>query len=111
MRNPLLLPFLVVLCLVAAGAAQAGSGWTDSARVGEIQSDDFGRLLLRLDVGSNPSGCRESAWFIREPGQATAQILDVLLEAVRSGRSVRVYVSGICHLKGYAEFSAVSLAP
>jgi hypothetical protein len=102
------LPWLAPLLALPA---QADSGWTESARIGEIQSDDFGRLVLRLELGSNPSGCRESAWFIREPGAATAQILDVLLTAVRAGRPVRVYVNGVCHLKGYAEISAVSLAP
>jgi hypothetical protein len=100
-----------VLAGALAAPVLAGSGWTESARIGEIQSDDFGRLVIRLELGSNPSGCREGAWFIREPGPATAQILDVLLAAVRAGRPVRVYVSGICHLKGYAEISAVSLVP
>jgi hypothetical protein len=99
------------LALLLALPVQAGSGWTESARIGEIQSDDFGRLVIRLELGSNPSGCREGGWFIREPGPATAQILEVLLTAVRAGRPVRVYVSGVCHLKGYAEISAVSLAP
>lgn len=109
--RPCLRVALALLLWMMALQVTAGAGWTDTARIGEIQSDDFGRLLLRLELGSNPSGCREAAWFIREAGPATAQILDVLLAAVRAGRPVRVYVSGICHLKGYADFSAVSLAP
>ena len=102
---------LALLLWMTMQRAAAGAGWTEAARIGEIQSDDFGRLLLRLELGSNPSGCREGAWFIREAGPATAQILEVLLAAVRAGRPVRVYVSGISHLKGYADFSAVSLVP
>ena len=38
-------------------------------------------------------------------------MLSVLVEAAANRLPVKLYVTGLCHLKGYAEFSAVSLVP
>lgn len=104
----LILPLVLV---AASHFAHAGAGWTASGRIAELQSNEFGRILLRVEVGSNPSGCRDGAWFYREGSNATQQMLDVLLTALRAQRPVSLYVTGLCHLKGYSEISAVSISP
>lgn len=105
-----LAPFAFALALVAVPAG-AGSGWSEAGRLAELQADDVGRLLFRLEVAGNPSGCREAQWFYRDPGAATAQMLEILLAGARTGRPLRAWVTGSCNLRGHAEISAVSLAP
>jgi hypothetical protein len=93
-----------------AHAALAGAGWTASGRILELQGNEFGRILLRLETSANPSGCRDNQWFYREKSGGTEQMLELLLTALRSGKPVSVHVSGLCHLKGYSEISAVSIS-
>lgn len=100
-----------LLLLVFAADASATAGWTGRGRISELQVSETGRVTLRLEVSENPSGCRDGSWFYREQGPGTSQMLDVLLTAADAGRTVAVYVTGICHFKGYSEFSAVSLMP
>jgi hypothetical protein len=38
-------------------------------------------------------------------------MFDILLEGIKSGIRMRVYVTGVCNLNGYSEFSAVSVIP
>lgn len=102
---------VVLTGLMFHGPARAGSGWTEAARILELQANEHGRFLLRLDVERNASGCRETQWFFREYfGVGTTQMLDALLSAMRSKSAVRVFVTGNCHLQGYAEISAVAVA-
>jgi len=95
---------------VATHGALAGAGWTASGRILELQSNEFGRILLRLETSTNPSGCRDAQLFYREKSGGTQQMLELLLAAVRTGKPVSVHVSGLCHLKGYSEISAVSIS-
>lgn len=106
---PLVIVFLSGTMFPATSAA--GSGWTEAARILEVQANEHGRFLVRLDVERNASGCRETQWFFREYfGVGTTQMLDALLSAMRAKAAVRVYVTGNCHLQGYAEISAVAVA-
>jgi len=110
MRNHWRLFVLIIALCAANDSVLAGAGWTASGRVIELQSNEFGRILLRLETSANPSGCRDPQWFYREKSGGTEQMLEVLLTAVRSGKPVSVHVSGLCHLKGYSEISAVSIS-
>jgi len=38
-------------------------------------------------------------------------MFDILLEGIKSGLRMRVYVTGVCNLSGYSEFSAISVIP
>ena len=103
---------VISACMLCLGSATANAaGWTGQGRIATLEVNEFGRILFRLDVGTNPAGCRETAWFYRENSGGSERMLDMLLAAVQAGRPVSVYVTGLCHLKGYAEISAVALAP
>lgn len=107
---PLFLP-LLMLCL-ASTAARSDAGWTDPARVVMLESNLFGRILVELDLRKNPSDCKEKRLFFRElTGESSQQMLDILVQAAANRLPVKLRVSGICHLKGYAEFNAVALVP
>jgi hypothetical protein len=110
LRHPSL-AVLALSCAFASANVHGAAGWTGQGRIAEVQVNEFGRILVRLDAGGNPSGCRESAWFYRENSGGTDQMLEMLLAAVQAGRPVAVYVTGLCHLKGYSEISAVALSP
>jgi len=65
---------------------------------------------VRLSVRDNPSGCREKNGFYQNYDSPGAdQMFEVLLESLSTNIRLRVYVTGVCNLNGYAEFSAVSV--
>lgn len=97
---------LSALPLVAAGSA----GWTDYVEVAELVPTAKHYYELRLPVRKNPSGCREKNWFYQNydaPG--SDQMFEALLESLSRDIRLRVYVTGVCNLNGFAEFSAVSV--
>lgn len=99
------------LALFTADAG-AGAGWTSYGTVAELNPTAFGRFLVKLDVSSNPSGCRNKVWFYRDyTGTGADHMFRALLGAVTSGRKVRVYVTGVCDLTGYSEISSASIVP
>ena len=105
---------LTILFLLTATplVAVAGAGWTEPAKVLELETNIFGRTLVQLDLKKNPSNCKEASLFFREStGDSSKQMLAVLLEAASNGLRVKLRVSGSCHLKGYAEFNAVAIVP
>ena len=90
--------------------AMASAGWTDYVRVAELVPTAKHYYELRLPVGNNPSGCREENWFYQNYDAPGAdQMFEALLESLSSDIRLRVYVTGVCNLNGYAEFSAVSV--
>jgi hypothetical protein len=108
MRKLLLLLATLTLSTVAFGEA----GWTEPAQVVMVESNQFGRIMVELDLRKNPSTCKEQRLFFRETaGNRSQQMLDILLAAAANRLPVKLRVSGTCHLKGYSEFNAVSLLP
>ena len=102
--------FSIVGAILLIGSAHAQSGWTDFAAVDELRATARHYYLVRLDVNNNPSGCRDRQWFFQDYGVAGAdKMFQTLLEAVKAGIKVRVYVTGRCNFDGYSEFSAVSM--
>ncbi|MFW2373147.1 MAG: hypothetical protein ACN4GM_08500 [Gammaproteobacteria bacterium] len=92
--------------------ALATSGWTDYVPVAELTPTSHGRFLVKLKAPENPSDCKNKDTFYHDynaPG--SEQIFRTLLEAISSGKKVRVYVSGKCELKGYSEITSVSIVP
>ena len=88
----------------------ARAGWTDYARVGELIATGRHYYEVRI-AADNPSGCREDNWYYRNydaPG--SQQMFEILLEALESNLRVRLYVTGVCNINGYAEISAVGLS-
>lgn len=103
---------LLMLVFLHTPAVYADAGWTDAARILSLETNIFGRTLVELELRKNPSGCKQGALFYRETtGDSSQAMLKVLLEAASNRLPVKLRVTGICHLKGYAEFSAVTLVP
>lgn len=90
----------------------AASGWTEYASVTELTPTVHGRFLVKLNTAKNPSGCKDEKTFYQDYGMpGSEQMFRTLLEAVTSGKKVRLYVTGGCDLNGYSEISSVSIVP
>jgi hypothetical protein len=108
---PKRLAFLATILTLPA-AALAAAGWTDHATVTELTPTIHGRFLVELSDAGNPSGCKDKKTFYQDYGlPGSEQMFLTLLEAVASGKRVRLYVTGGCELNGYSEISSVSIVP
>jgi len=106
--------FALIPALFALIPAQllAGSGWSGYAQVTELTPTTQHRYQVRLDIADNPSGCPNKQTFFQDyDATGSEQMFQTLLEALSSGKRVRIYVTGRCELNGYGEFSAVSIVP
>ena len=102
--------FAALALSIVPPVAMAGAGWTDYVKVAELVPTAKHYYEMRLPVRDNPSGCREKNWFYQNydaPG--STQMFEALLESLSTNIRLRVYVTGVCNLNGYAEFSAVSM--
>jgi hypothetical protein len=93
-------------------AVRAEAGWTDYASVIELIPTAKHYYEVHLEVGSNPSGCRDKNWFYlnyETPG--TDKMFDLFVESIKSRMRLRVYVTGVCNLNGYSEITAVGASP
>lgn len=94
------------------GTAWTSAGWTSYGQVLELHPTTAGRFLVRLDLSSNPSGCRNESWFYRDyTGAGVELMFHALLGALTSSKPARVYVTGRCDLNGYSEISSASIIP
>ena len=101
---------LVSLFFALPMGVQAKAGWTDYVSVAELIPTSKHYYEVRLQVSENPSGCREDNWFYQNYDSfGSEQMFTVLLESIKSGIPVRVYVTGNCNLHGYAEFTSVGV--
>ncbi len=102
---PLLASILLSPTLHAAGA-----GWTESARVTELEASERGRFLLRVALEKNSSGCRDPNGFYADYGREGSELMyRTLLEAMTTDREVQLYATGVCDLGGRSGISAVRL--
>lgn len=105
-----ILPLWLIAAGVLPSVALAASGWTDYVRVAELVPTSKHYYELRLQVSDNPSGCREKQWFYQNYDSPGAeQMFEVLLESLTSDIRLRVYVTGVCNINGYSEFSSISV--
>jgi len=101
---------LVSFTFTLSSHVEAGAGWTNYATVAELVPSNRHYYTVRLPVKENPSGCKNKTWFYVDYGlPGSNEIFQVLLEGVKSGVQIRLYVTGKCNLDGYAEISAVSV--
>ena len=101
---------ILLLGTSLAPPLQARAGWTDYARVGELIATGRHYYEVRIPV-DNPSGCREDNWYYQNydaPG--SSQMFEILLDAIESNVRVRLYVTGVCNINGYAEISSVGVS-
>ena len=98
---------LVIIC---ANTVYARAGWTDFVKVAELVPTSRHYYEVRLPVKDNPSGCSEDNWFyLNYEAPGSAQMFALLLEAIQSEIRLRVYVSGVCNINGYAEISSINI--
>lgn len=103
---------LGILLFVPAGAFAAVSGWTEYVPVAELTPTNSGRYLVKLNIPKIPGGCKNENMFYQDYSAPGAdQMFRVILEAVASGKMIRVYVTGKCELNGYSEISSVGIVP
>ena len=103
------LSLLICGCVVCFDVS-ARAGWSDYTRVEELVPTGRHYYEFRLGIERTSSDCREASWFYQNYDAAGAeQMFSLLLESLKSGLPVRVYVTGICNLNGYAEISSVSI--
>lgn len=101
---------IAALAVIFANDAYASAGWTNYVQVAELVPTARHYYEVRLPVKDNPSGCREENWFyLNYDAPGSKQMFAVLLEAIQSDIRLRVYVSGICNLNGYAEITSINL--
>lgn len=102
----------LLLSLLLPTTALAAAGWTDYATVAELRPGTQFRYLVKLQGAENPSGCKNKDTFYQDySATGSDHMFRVLLEAVSSGKRVRVYVTGICELSGYSQISSVAIVP
>jgi len=92
--------------------AHADAGWTDFVTVAELVPTARHYYEVRLPVKDNPSGCTNKKWFYQNYGSlGSDKMFDTLLKGIKSEIRLRVYVTGICNINGYSEFSSISIIP
>lgn len=105
--------FLLIIALNSiffSHFAYAGAGWTDFVKVAELIPTDRHYYEVRLQVRDNPSGCKEKAWFYQNyETRGADKMFSILLEGIKEEIKLRVHVTGVCNINGYAEFSSVSV--
>ena len=101
-----------IVALSVSLSVHADSGWTDATTIGELAPTSNNYYTVRLEVKDNPSGCEKKTWFYQEYGaNGSDKMYRTVLEALKSGIRVRVYVTGKCNINGYSEISSVSVSP
>ena len=89
---------------------QAGAGWTEFVTVDELIPTSRHYYEVKLPVEENPSGCKNKTWFYQNySSRGSDKMFDTLLVGMKSGFRLRVYVTGICNINDYSEFSSVNL--
>ena len=108
--HPITLIIAAIFWSMLPGPVLAKAGWTDYVSAAELIPTSKHYYEVRLPVSDNPSGCREKNWFYQNyETLGSDKMFEVLLESIKSGIPVRVYVTGNCNLQGYAEFNSVGV--
>lgn len=107
-----LLKITYICTLLFSPYIQAGAGWTDYVTVSELVPTASHFYEVKLPIKNNPSGCKNKTWFYQDYGTSGSdKMFQTILEGLKTGIRLRVYVTGNCNLKGYSEISSVSAIP
>ena len=102
--------FIAINSIFFSHFAYARAGWTDFVKVAELVPTGRHYYEVRLQVRENPSGCKEKAWFYQNyESRGADEMFRILLEGIKEDIQLRVYVTGVCNINGYTEFSSVSV--
>ena len=101
-----------IYTLMLSSTARAEAGWTDEVKIIELISTSRHYFELHLAGNKNPSGCREEGWFyINYDARGADKMFDLFVDSIKTELQLRVYVTGVCNLRGFAEISSVSVSP
>ena len=88
----------------------AEAGWTEPANVIEVNPTARHYYRFRLPDIESPADCKQENGFYQDyKSRGADQMYAALLEAISSNLKVKVFVTGGCNLKGFAEVSSVAL--
>jgi len=103
---------MIGIYLLLSTAAAADAGWTGEVEVVELIPTGRHYYELHLTGKNNSSGCREKDWFyINYEAPGADKMFDLFVDSINAELRLKVYMTGICNLKGYAEISSVSVSP
>ncbi len=101
-----------LLFILIPTLTQAEAGWSEYTSIVELTATNQQRFLLQLKAAKSPSGCKNETMFYQDYDTPGAdQMLRLLLEAVAADKTIRVFVTGACELKGYSEIASVTIRP
>lgn len=111
-KSPVISIIFALAISTFATRADAGAGWTEYTKLAELVATSRHYYSFRLELAKNPSGCREGNWFYQDyTDKGADKIFDALLEALSAPVKLRVYVTGVCNIDGYAEISSLGIVP
>lgn len=86
-------------------AAIAAPGWTNSAPITELNQQPGNSLVfINTGVTQNPSGCSDvKSFYFAITDERHKRMFAMMLTAHISGRNVRIFTTGNCHVWGSAE--------
>lgn len=97
-----------ILILFLSGNTYADAGWTEAAPVIEVNPTAKHFYQFRLFEIESPADCKQKNGFYQDyKDRGADQIYQALLEAISANLNVKVFVTGGCNLKGFAEVSSV----
>lgn len=104
--------FIAIAALALPLGARAAAGWTDYVKVAELIPTGRHYYEVRLVGATNPSGCRVKDWYyLNYEAPGADKMFDLFVDRMQSTLQLRVYVSGVCNINGYAEISSVNASP
>jgi len=116
-RQKLMGPLLATLILGGfISQANAAAGWTDFGTIIELNQNPANGpgnelLFMRISVTTNPSdpgACQNrDGFYLPVTTDLQKRLFAMLMFAKASDKRIRVYVTGSCHLWGYAEMQGL----
>lgn len=101
-------PVKIVLLFLISPSLLADAGWSTAGFVAEVNPTARHYYQFRLADVETPSDCKQANGFYQDyKGRGAEQMYAALLEAISNNLKVKVFVTGGCNLKGFAEVSSI----
>lgn len=102
---------IIVVLLALPGKTFASSGWSESSAIAEVNPTARHYYQFRLNDIESPAGCKQKNGFYQDyKDRGAEQMYSALLEALSANLNVKVFVTGGCNLKGFAEVSSIIIS-
>ncbi len=102
---------LSIALLTLPAKSLASSGWSESSSIAEVNPTARHYYQFRLSDIESPAGCKQADGFYQDyKDRGAEQMYSALLEALSGNLKVKVFVTGGCNLKGFAEVSSIIIS-